>query len=301
MSTCKNIQTLWRQALALVLALAMALPLWGCGTDESDPSPSGSPTKPQETLTVTPSPTEGTSFYWDEDSDVSDFPDIYDYFSQETVETVLKFAKENGLQLTDWRPELIDLLNKNPETLNYVLYYPFNKDKEYEIDLSEYVGSETMPLLLQWDERWGYEEYAGEFMSISGCGPTTLSMVCIYLLDDPKYTPIYIAQFAEANGYGVKGNGSSWTLISQGGKQLGLDVTEIPLDENRIIRNLNAGNPIIIVVGPGLFTTTGHFLVMTGYEDGYVTVNDPNSPRKTAQKWLLTDVMKDIKNLWVCR
>ena len=297
MSTCKNIRALVRRGLALVLSLAIALPLWGCEAEETVSSTTPS-TKPRETLTVTPSATEDTAVYLDE---TYDFPDLYDYFSEETVQTVLKFAKDNGLQLTDWRPELIDLLDKNPETLNYVLYYPFNKDKEYEIDLSEYVGSETMPLLLQWDERWGYEEYAGEFMSISGCGPTTLSMVCIYLLDDPKYTPLYIAKFAEDNGYGVKGNGSSWTLISQGGKQLGLDVTEIPLDENRIIRNLNAGNPIIIVVGPGLFTTTGHFLVMTGYEDGYVTVNDPNSPRKTAQKWLLTDVMKDIKNLWVCR
>ena len=274
-----------------VLVLALALPLWGCTDSPDDPSQSS-----QRPFTPTEDP-----FVFVDDTEAAAFPDLYDYFKPETVETVLAFAQENGLQLTDWRPELLDLLDKNPETKEYVLSYPFKKDIEYDIDLSEYVGSDTMPLFLQWDERWGYTEYAGEFMAISGCGPTTLSMVCIYLLDDPKLTPKYIAEFAEANGYGVKGNGSSWTLISKGGKQLGLDVTEIPLDENRIIRNLNAGNPIIIVVGPGLFTTTGHFLVMTGYEDGYVTVNDPNSPAKTAQRWLLTDVMKDIKNLWVCR
>lgn len=279
--------------IALILTLAMVLPLWGCGAEESVPTAESDPSAHTEAGTPT--------FDWDEDAEAASFPDIYDYFRQSTVETILAFAAEHDLQFTDWRPELVDLLDKNVDAKDYVLNYPFNKDKEYEIDLSDLVGTDTMPLLLQWDERWGYTEYAGELMGISGCGPTTLSMVCLYLLDDPTLTPKYIAEFAEERGYGVKGNGSSWTLISKGGKELGLDVTEIPLDENRIIRNLNAGNPIIIVVGPGLFTTTGHFLVITGYEDGYVTVNDPNSPTKTAQRWLLTDVMKDIKNLWVCR
>lgn len=277
-------------------ALVLALALCGCGQEEADPT-----AEPVPTGQNTPVSTGDQPYLWEEDSEVSAFPDIYDYFQHSTIETVLTFARANDLQLTDWRPELIDLLDKNPDTEAFVLHYPFNKDKDYEIDLSDLVGTDTMPLLLQWDERWGYTQYAGEFMAISGCGPTTLSMVCLYLLDDPKLTPRYIAEFAEERGYGVKGNGSSWTLISKGGPELGLNVTEIPLDENRIIRNLDAGNPIIIVVGPGLFTTTGHFLVITGYEDGYVTVNDPNSPTKTAQSWLLTDVMKDIKNLWVCR
>ena len=31
-------------------------------------------------------------------------------------------------------------------------------------------------------------------------------------------------------------------LISKGGVELGLDVTEIPLDENRIVRNLEVGH-----------------------------------------------------------
>ena len=138
-------------------------------------------------------------------------------------------------------------------------------------------------------------------MGLSGCGPTCLSMVCLYLLDDPIYTPPYVAEFAKENGYSVDGNGSSWTLISKGGIELGLDVAEIPLDENRIIRNLEVGNPIICVVGPGDFTSTGHFIIMTGYEDGFVSVNDPNSNTRSEQLWDLKSVMSQIRNLWVCR
>lgn len=227
---------------------------------------------------------------------------IYGYYRYSTTNpTVRDFAKQNGLSLSEWPEELLDLLEKNPEAQEFVLNYPIRKDLDPEIDLTEYLASNDVPLLLQWDERWGYSQYAGELMGLSGCGPTCLSMVCLYLLDDASYTPEYIAEFATENGYSVSGNGSSWTLISEGGEKLGLDVTEIPLDENRIIRNLEVGNPIICVMGPGFFTSTGHFIVMTEYEDGYVKVNDPNSPNRSEQTWKLTEVMEQIRNLWVCR
>lgn len=217
------------------------------------------------------------------------------------VQTVQAFAREQGLTLGDWPEDLLVLLDKNPETEEFVLQYPLKKDSHPTYDLSDCLNSTQMPLLLQWDERWGYGEYAGELMGISGCGPTCLSMVCIQLLQDASYTPQYVAAFAEENGYAVKGNGSAWALISEGGEKLGLDVTEIPLDEGRIIRNLEVGNPIICVMGPGDFTTSGHFIVLTQYADGYVKVNDPNSPIRSQKQWKLTDIMPQMNNLWVCR
>lgn len=219
----------------------------------------------------------------------------------EENDIVQAFAQRHGLRIDDWPDHLIALLEKNPETEDFVLNYPLRKDLDPVIDLSEYENSGSVPLFMQWDKRWGYDQYAGELMGISGCGPTCLSMVCIYLLKDARYTPEYIADFAERNGYSVSGNGSAWTLISVGGEALGLDVTEIPLDENRIIRNLEAGNPIICVMGPGDFTTTGHFIVMTQYVDGKIKVNDPNSKARSEMLWELSDITYQIRNLWVCR
>ena len=223
----------------------------------------------------------------------------YTYFNINPL--ICEFALKNRILITEWPEELVELLDKNPETKDFVLDYPLLKDSSPEIDLSEHTDTDSVPLLFQWDQRWGYNQYAGELMGLSGCGPTCLSMVCLYLLDDPTYTPKYIAEFAEENGYSVDGNGSAWTLISSGGVELGLDVTEIPLDENRIIRNLEVGNPIICVMGSGDFTTTGHFIIITGYEDGMVTVNDPNSKARSEQLWDLKSVMTQIRNLWVCR
>lgn len=214
---------------------------------------------------------------------------------------IADFAKEHDLELDAWPDSLIELLEKNPDAEDFVLNYPIKKDLSYDIDLREYINKSNVPLLLQWDERWGYTKYGDNIMGLSGCGPTCLSMVCIYLLNDPQYTPRYIADFAEQYGYCVPGNGSAWTLISEGGKELGLDVIEIPLDEDRIIRNLEVGNPIICIMGPGDFTTSGHYIVMTGYVDGKIKVNDPNSPTKSEKLWDYDEIKDQIRNLWVCR
>ena len=214
---------------------------------------------------------------------------------------VVEFAKQHHLPTDAWPEKLIELLERNPETKEYVLNYPLKKDLKSEVDLDEYKNSKSVPLLLQWDERWGYNEYAGDLMGLSGCGPTCLSMVCVYLLRDTACTPEYVATFAEKNGYSVSGNGSAWSLISDGGERLGLNITEIPLVENRIIQNLEVGNPIICIMGPGDFTTTGHFIVMTEYVDGKIRINDPNSISRSNRLWELSDIKGQIRNLWVCR
>lgn len=169
------------------------------------------------------------------------------------------------------------------------------------INLDEYKNSSSVPRLFQWDKRWSDYEYAGDNMADSGCGPTCLSMVCIYLLNDTSLNPKYVAHFAEKNGYAVPGSGSAWSLIYEGGEKLGLDVIEIPYDEERIIQNLEVGNPIICIMGPGDFTSSGHFIVLTEYEDGKVRVNDPNSKKRSTKLWELENIKSQIRNLWVCR
>ena len=169
------------------------------------------------------------------------------------------------------------------------------------IDLSEYLGSETVPLFFQWDERWGTTIYGSDVMEVTGCGPTCLSMVLVHLLQDATYTPRYVADFAEDNKYYAKGSGSKWALIAEGGEILGLDVTELPLDENRMKKNLELGNPVICIMGPGDFTTTGHFIVLTGVKDDKFVVNDPNSRENSERLWSYDEIQGQIKNLWACR
>lgn len=214
---------------------------------------------------------------------------------------VYRYAQEHDIDYNRYPSEIIDLLERNPETEAFVLEYPTAKDQEYTVDLSEFAGSDTVPLFLQWDQRWGYLPYGSNVAGLTGCGPVCLSMAAFYLTGDEAFTPEKMIRFAADNGYCVKGSGSSWTLISEGGVKLGFDVTELPLDENRIRKNLEAGVPVITVVGPGDFTTTGHFLVMVGWEDGKIRINDPNSTENSEKLWDYEDIKSQIKNLWAIR
>lgn len=220
---------------------------------------------------------------------------------KDTKITVNTEAVNESFKITEIPIELLELLERNPDAEEFVLSYPLKKNQEFEIDLTEHLNSETLPLFLQWDERWGYTVYGSNVMGLTGCGPTCLSMVCLHLLQDANYTPRYVADFAEENGYYVEGSGSAWTLISEGGETLGLDITEIPLDENRMMKNLELKNPIICIMGPGDFTTAGHFIVLAGCKDGKFVVNDPNSITNSERLWSYDELKGQIKNLWVCR
>lgn len=211
------------------------------------------------------------------------------------------FAKSHDIDLSDYPEGLIALYEKNPEAKDFVFEYPLKKNEEFEIDLSQYKDCDTVPLFIQWDQRWGYSPYAGSIMGLSGCGPTCLSMAAVYLTKDTSLDPKTIAKFASKNGYESNGSGTAWKLFSEGAKKLGLKSTEIPLDKSRIIENLKAENPIVCVVGPGDFTAKGHFIVMTGYENGKIKINDPNSYQNSKKLWDLDRISSQIKNLWVLR
>lgn len=219
----------------------------------------------------------------------------------DTEKKIAAYANAHGYSLKDYPQSLIDLLERNPETESFVLQYPEAKDSRPVIDMTDYTDGDSVPLFLQWDPRWGYIQYGSDVAGITGCGPVCLSMAAVYLTGDSRFSPDAMLQFATEGGYYVPGSGSSWSLISQGGKKLGFDVTELPLDEGRIRKTLEAGVPIITVVGPGDFTTSGHFLVLTGWVDGMIQLHDPNSIQNSQRLWAYNEIKDQIKNLWAIR
>ena len=158
------------------------------------------------------------------------------------------------------------------------------------IDLSAEASAPGVPLLLQWDARWGYVPYGSGLIGYTGCGPTCLSMAAISLTHNARYTPVYVADLATRYGYVVPGSGSSWALISEGCELMGLSARQLSLKEDQLKQALDAHCPIIAVVGPGDFTYSGHFIVITG--------NDPNSPENSEKYWSYTQLKGQIKNLW---
>lgn len=214
---------------------------------------------------------------------------------------VQSYADRHNIYMSEYPDEMIQLLASNKETKKFVLEYPQRKDIEPEINLDKEAGGSSVPKLLQWDQRWGYREYGDGIIGINGCGPVCLSMVYIYLTGDAGMNPYQMAQYSQNNGYYVNGTGTSWELMGNGASNLGLDVTQIPLDRDRVISNLEVGNPVICSMGPGKFTKTGHFIVLTEYENGKFKVNDPNSKKRSRHKWSYEDIAESVLNIWVYR
>ena len=110
--------------------------------------------------------------------------------------------------------------------------------------------------------------------------------------------PLSVAQFAEKNGYYAKGYGSSWTLISEGAEKLGLTATELPLVKKKLTDALDAGMPVILAMGPGDFTSSGHYILLSGTQDGAFRVNDPNSRANSERLWSYEELENQIRNIW---
>lgn len=214
----------------------------------------------------------------------------YDYDSSAQWHQIVENADAYPL-------ELIDLALKNKETIPFVADYPWTHDQATSTNVQQDLQTGTMPLLLQWDKRWGYKQYGNQMMAINGCGPTCLSMVVSYLTQNGRYSPYYMAQYSEQNGYYCD-LGTSWQFMINGAKACGVNARQISLNQETVISKLQMGQPIICSVSQGIFTSTGHFIVLSEYQDGKIKVLDPNSEKKS-NYYSFDELYSQIKNLWV--
>ena len=86
--------------------------------------------------------------------------------------------------------------------------------------------------------------------------------------------------------------------MSEGAAYFGVSGEELPLSQSVMERALGEGKPIICSVRPGDFTTSGHFIVITGIKDGQFVVNDPNSVERSNRLWGYETLEPQISNLW---
>lgn len=194
--------------------------------------------------------------------------------------------------------ELLAVAESNEEKLEYVYNYPFASKISYSIDLSEEASADRIPLLLQWDMRWGYKFYGDGLLGCTGCGPTCLSMVAIYHTKNKLYTPLYIARYAQQMRYYTIGLGTAWDLFYNGCKAFGLISYEIPVKYEHICEALNHNHPVILSMGEGIFSNSGHFVVLTGHKNGNFSIHDPNSIKRSECLWNFDQIKDQIMNAW---
>lgn len=190
------------------------------------------------------------------------------------------------------------LYRENFEAADFVASYFDEKDKNKKVSLKGYQKGDDMPLFLQWDKQWGYMQYGGDFAGITADGPMCMAMVGYHLTGDEKFSPDKIITFAAENNYYKEGFGTHPAFITAGGASLGLSAIQITPSSENIIASLQSGSSIICYIGPGTFATVSRYVVIHGYENGYLKINDPNSRINSEKQWLFTDIGEQIKGAW---
>jgi hypothetical protein len=195
---------------------------------------------------------------------------------------------------------MLENLVNNPEMTSYVKNYN-GSTKKASAGFTEEEKNEQFPLLLQWDERWGYVSYGDEsVIGLSGCGPTCLSMVLFSLTRDESLTPDVLADYAMNNGYYMYGTGTMWALFEEVPELYGVTSEKFDgKDEELVMQALNEGKILVFSVGPGDFTAYGHFILVYGIdEDGLLLVNDPNCVYRSTLHWDYKKIKNQIKGIW---
>lgn len=203
--------------------------------------------------------------------------------------------EEDGVMV---QAKLLKLAAHEPDAVSYVRHWPERYPQESASgDAAPKVESGTaFPRLYQWDERWGYTVYSSTAFALTGCCPTALAMVYQGFSGDTSVTPYDIAMIARNNGYETEFDGTDGSFLVHMAGDLGLVCTELSPAATNLRTTLNAGQALIINVGPGDFTANGHFIVATGLDsNGKVIVNDPYSAERSNQTWDVDTLVSQAK------
>lgn len=151
----------------------------------------------------------------------------------------------------------------------------YNGASEYPtVPLGKYTG---LTYYSQIDNRWRYLPYtstnnASQTIGSSGCGSTSAAMI-VTAIKGTITPPDMSALFVKC-GFRSANNGTYWSAFRWVADVFNIDYSET-IYLNEAVEKLNNNHYIIASCGNGLFTTGGHFIVLTGVENGMIKVYDP--------------------------
>ena len=143
----------------------------------------------------------------------------------------------------------------------------------------------------QTDSAWNQNGYC---IAKAGCGPTSMAVV-ITSLTGKWVTPLDTAIWGYQHGFYSRA-GSSHAMIPAMAAAYGLKCQGVGTDYNAIKKALQAGKPVVCLMGPGYFTRGGHFMVLVAIDkNDCVTIADVGSRTRSAYKYRLSDVIAQSK------
>lgn len=166
----------------------------------------------------------------------------------------------------------------------------------------------------QTDARWKNISYSatGESTTIgrAGCGPTAMAMVLATWVNK-SITPKTEAAWALAHGYKYPHQGTAYPYFAAAAKRYGLTCKQIT--PAYIYGNANSpyhaqakaaldnGDLVIACMGKGLWTSSGHYVLVYGISGNVVYINDPASSRAVRTQGSYALFKRQVKLYWIIK
>lgn len=166
----------------------------------------------------------------------------------------------------------------------------------------------------QTDARWKNISYSarGESTTIgrAGCGPTAMAMVLATWVDK-SITPKTEAAWALAHGYKYPHQGTAYPYFAAAAKRFGLtckQITPAYIYGNanspyhaQVKAALDNGDLVIACMGKGLWTSSGHYVLVYGISGNVVYINDPASSRAVRTQGSYALFKRQVKLYWIIK
>lgn len=152
--------------------------------------------------------------------------------------------------------------------------YEGDRAVSWDVELGDYKG---LTYYSQIDSRWSGKMYSSvnnssQTIGSSGCGPTSAAMVVTACKG--TITPNTMSDLFVKYGYRSANNGTYWSAFRAVADEFNIGYTETT-DIQRALQLLQSNHYVVVSCGNGLFTTGGHFIVLTELNGNTITVYDP--------------------------
>lgn len=156
---------------------------------------------------------------------------------------------------------------------------------EYTLSLTSSIG--TLTYYNQSDARWANYLYGGsDPLAAYGCGPTALAML-VNSFTETACQPPDIAAWAAANNYWSAGYGTKHEFVPDCANAFGMHAAPFQnYTVEGLMAELRSGHVIVALMGPGHFSDSGHFIIITDdWSGNQVRVADPARLERTQMAW----------------
>ena len=164
---------------------------------------------------------------------------------------------------------------------------------------------------LQTDPRWKNKPYRvkGENATIggSGCGPTAAAML-IETITGKTFTPEDACNWSMAHGYKALNQGTYYAYFTPQFAEFGIDCQMLNwtntygkpdhANHEKVVEKLKEGYYAIALMNKGLWTSSGHFVVLW-WQDDKVRINAPASTKDARVNGDIRTFRSQAKYYWL--